>query len=68
MGDGSLSQEEIDALLMGTDDMAAPAGKGGGAAVSDGGGLSPTDRGEAGTPREWVFLQLARRWYVADRA
>ncbi|AFM13294.1 flagellar motor switch protein FliN [Turneriella parva] len=44
MGDGSLSQEEIDALLMGTDDMAAPAGKGGGAAVSDGGGLSPTER------------------------
>lgn len=29
---------------MGTDDMAAPAGKGGGAAVSDGGGLSPTER------------------------
>lgn len=44
MGDGSLSQEEIDALLMGTDDMAAPAGKGGGAAVSDGGGMSPTER------------------------
>lgn len=46
MGDGSLSQEEIDALLMGTDDMAAPGGKGGGggAAVADGGGLSPTER------------------------
>jgi flagellar motor switch protein FliN/FliY len=44
MGDGSLSQEEIDALLMGTDDMAAPAGKAGGVATSDGGGLSPTER------------------------
>ena len=46
MGDGSLSQEEIDALLMGTDDMASPGGKGGGgAAVADsGGGLSPTER------------------------
>jgi len=43
MGDGSLSQEEIDALLMGTDDMAAPS-KGGGAAVADSGGLSPTER------------------------
>ena len=39
MGDGSLSQEEIDALLMGTDDMASPGGKGGGgAAVADSGG------------------------------
>lgn len=44
MGDGSLSQEEIDALLMGTDDMASPAKGGGGAAVADGGGLSPTER------------------------
>lgn len=45
MGDGSLSQEEIDALLMGTDDMAAPAKGGGGAAVADAGsGLSPTER------------------------
>jgi len=44
MGDGSLSQEEIDALLMGADDMAAPAAKGGGAAVAAGGGLSPSER------------------------
>lgn len=44
MGDGSLSQEEIDALLMGTDDMVAPAGKAGSVATSDGGGLSPTER------------------------
>jgi flagellar motor switch protein FliN len=45
MGDGSLSQEEIDALLMGTDDMASPGGKGGGGqAVADDGGLSPTER------------------------
>lgn len=45
MGDGSLSQEEIDALLMGTDDMGASGAKGGGAAVADsGGGLSPTER------------------------
>jgi flagellar motor switch protein FliN/FliY len=44
MGDGSLSQEEIDALLMGTDDMGASGAKGGGAAVADSGGLSPTER------------------------
>ncbi|HRP68645.1 MAG TPA: flagellar motor switch protein FliN [Turneriella sp.] len=44
MGDGSLSQEEIDALLMGTDDMAAPSAKGSGAQVADAGGLSPTER------------------------
>jgi len=24
-------------------------------------------RGEAGQPRDWVFVQLAKMWYVADR-
>lgn len=43
MGDGSLSQEEIDALLMGTDEMSTPAAKGG-SAMTDTGGLSPTDK------------------------
>ncbi len=48
MGDGSLSQEEIDALLMGADDMggggADPfAGMGGGAPMGGGGSLSPAE-------------------------
>ena len=54
MGDGSLSQEEIDALLMGADDMGGGdslgggsmdlgMGGGGGAAPS-GGGISPSER------------------------
>lgn len=41
---------------------ALPAGR-----VIDGRSFLPQIRGEAGTPREWVFLQLARRWYVADQ-
>ena len=51
MGDGSLSQEEIDALLMGADDMGASdpmagagaADMGGGGAGGDG-GISPSER------------------------
>ena len=35
--------------------------------VIDGRSFAPQLRGAAGTPREWVFVQLARRWYVADR-
>ncbi|MCX7633213.1 MAG: flagellar motor switch protein FliN [Turneriella sp.] len=44
MGDGSLSQEEIDALLMGAEEMAAPTAKAAGPAAAAGGGLSPTER------------------------
>ncbi|MBI5693084.1 MAG: sulfatase-like hydrolase/transferase [Verrucomicrobia bacterium] len=39
-----------------------PAGK-----VIDGRNFLSQIRGEVGTPREWVFLQLARRWFVADQ-
>ncbi len=35
--------------------------------VIDGRSLVPQIRGEKGQPREWVFVQLARMWYVADR-
>lgn len=45
MGDGSLSQDEIDALLKGADDMLAPAADaGGGAGAAQMSGLSPTER------------------------
>lgn len=44
MGDGSLSQEEIDALLMGADDMAAPSPVATAAATAGGGSaLSPSE-------------------------
>jgi flagellar motor switch protein FliN/FliY len=46
MGDGSLSQDEIDALLQGADDVLSTSGStgfGGGAAASSG-GLSPVER------------------------
>jgi arylsulfatase A len=39
-----------------------PAGK-----VIDGRNFAPQIRGQAGQPREWVFIQLARKWYVADQ-
>jgi arylsulfatase A len=35
--------------------------------VIDGRSFLPQVRGEAGQPRDWVFVQLARMWYVADR-
>ena len=35
--------------------------------VIDGRTFAPQLRGERGTPRDWVFIQLARRWYAADR-
>jgi arylsulfatase A len=35
--------------------------------IIDGRSFAPQIRGEAGRPREWVFLQLARQWYAADR-
>ena len=45
MGDGSLSQDEIDALLQGADDMlSAPGPSMGGPASSGGAGLSPVEK------------------------
>jgi arylsulfatase A len=34
--------------------------------VFDGHSIAPQLRGEAGTPREWVYNQLAAMWYVRD--
>lgn len=34
----------------------------------DGRSLAPQLRGEQGKPREWIFNQLARMWYVRDAA
>lgn len=34
--------------------------------VIDGRSMAPQLRGQRGKPREWVFLQLARQWYVRD--
>lgn len=39
-----------------------PAGK-----VIDGRSFLPQIRGQAGQPREWIFIELARKWYVADQ-
>ena len=36
--------------------------------VMDGRSFASTLLGTAGKGREWVFLQLARKWYVRDRA
>ncbi|HEV7406189.1 MAG TPA: sulfatase-like hydrolase/transferase [Chthoniobacteraceae bacterium] len=33
----------------------------------DGHSYSPQLRGEKGTPREWVFVQLAQGWYVREQ-
>jgi flagellar motor switch protein FliN/FliY len=45
MGDGSLSQDEIDALLQGADDMlSSPGPSMGGSAPSSGSGLSPVEK------------------------
>ena len=38
-----------------------PAGK-----VIDGRSLAPQWRGQQTRPRDWVFIQLARQWYVRD--
>jgi arylsulfatase A-like enzyme len=35
--------------------------------VLDGRSFAPALRGQPGAPREWVFVQLARQWYVRDR-
>jgi len=35
--------------------------------VIDGRSFLPQVRGQAGQPRDWVFVQLAKMWYVADR-
>jgi len=40
-----------------------PAGK-----VLDGRNLVPLLRGESASARDWVFIQLAKQWYVADQA
>jgi arylsulfatase A len=32
----------------------------------DGHSFAPQLRGEKGKPREWIFVQLGRRWYVRD--
>ena len=34
--------------------------------IFDGHSMAPQLRGEAGTPREWIFNQLAAMWYVRD--
>jgi hypothetical protein len=34
--------------------------------IFDGHSMAPQLRGEAGTPREWVYNQLAAMWYVRD--
>jgi len=34
--------------------------------VFDGRSLVPQLRGEKGTPRDWIFIQLARMWYVRE--
>jgi arylsulfatase A len=34
--------------------------------IFDGHSIAPLLRGESGTPREWVFNQLAAMWYVRD--
>ena len=39
-----------------------PAGK-----IIDGHSFLPAVRGQRGTPREWIFIELARMWYVADQ-
>ena len=35
--------------------------------VIDGRSFLPQVRGEAGKPRDWIFIELARMWYVADQ-
>ena len=35
--------------------------------VIDGRSFLPQVRGEAGKPRDWIFVELARNWYVADQ-
>jgi len=32
----------------------------------DGHSFAPQLRGEAGTPREWVYVQLGAKWYVCS--
>ena len=39
-----------------------PAGK-----VIDGHSFLPQVRGQKGLPRDWIFIELARMWYVADQ-
>ncbi len=34
--------------------------------VIDGHSFVPQVHGKKGTPREWIFIQLARQWYVRD--
>lgn len=34
--------------------------------VFDGRSFAPQLRGEKGTPRDWIFIELARNWYVRE--
>jgi arylsulfatase A len=34
--------------------------------VFDGRSLVPQLRGEKGTPRDWIFIELAKNWYVRE--
>ena len=36
-------------------------------ATIDGRSFAPQLRGEKGTPREWIYVQLGSNWYVKDR-
>jgi arylsulfatase A len=37
-----------------------------GKVVYDGRSFAPQLRGQKGSPREWIFVQLGRNWYVRD--
>ncbi len=34
--------------------------------ILDGRSFAPALRGEKGSPRDWVFIELARHWYVRE--
>ncbi len=36
--------------------------------VFDGRSFAPQVRGERGNPRQWIYVQLGRNWYVKERA
>jgi arylsulfatase A len=63
---GKVTAELIDS----TDFLPAFAGLAGAAlpsnTVIDGRNFAPQIQGKKGQPREWIFIQLARNWYVRD--